>query len=223
LAMVVAIGCCEGTRRLRRPPRDNLAASPQSAPIEPERDQSDAARADRAGILAMSVVVVLSVILSAVAFSQVTTRFSRTFTSSWANPDAPTMSAIAKLEAAGVTTGYADYWVAYKLDFLSQGRLTITTAGYDADRSRQINAAVVASKRPAWLFVPTSESHLVGTQFTAPTLIVGPDGVPESQFLSTLHKLGVHYRIIDTGIVQAVVPLEPVSQLQAQLPGVSAG
>ena len=169
----------------------------------------------------MSAVVALSVTISVIAFSQFADSYSRAFTTTWGNPDAATMAAIAKLEADGVTTGYADYWVAYKLDFLSRGHLIMTTAGYDTDRSQAIDAAVVASRRPAWLFVPLSESQIDGTQFSAPSLTIGPDFVPESRFLATLHTLGVRYRIIDAGILQAVVPLKPVTQAQAQLPGVA--
>jgi hypothetical protein len=207
LAMALAVGCCEAARRFHRVP--------------PDGDGSGSQRSPRAGVLAMSAVVVLCVTLTLTAFFEFTGHYHRALTRTWGNPDGTTMAAIAKLESGGVTTGYADYWVAYKLDFLSRGRLVITTAGYDADRSRAINAAVVASGRPAWLFVPKRDSQIDGTQFSAPSLTIGPDGVPESQFLATLHKLGVGYRIIDTGIVQAVLPDRRVTQGQARLPGVA--
>ena len=170
-------------------------------------------------MLMMAAVVALSVTLTVVMFFQVIQTSPRIFTSKWGNPDAPTMVAIAKLEAEGVTTGYADYWVAYKLDFLSRGRLTITTAGYDADRSQSINKKVKASTWPAFLFVSRRQSGKDGTQFSAPKLIIGPDGVSESNFLATLRRLGVAHRIISTGVLQAVVPYEPISLGKAHFPG----
>ncbi len=230
LAMALAVGCCEGARRLRsfRRPRHHhpdrpdplVGPPPPSSASGLDSDRAGARRNDRVAILAMSAVVILSITVSVIAFSQFTNHYSRALTRSWGNPDAPTMEAIAKLEAGGVTTGYADYWAAYKLDFLSRGRLTITTAGYDTDRSRAINARVVASPRPAWLFVPVNQAQIDGTQFSAPSLTVGPDSLTEFKFLLILNALGIHYRIIDAGILQAVEPSTNVTQAQAQLPGV---
>ena len=102
----------------------------------------------------MSCVVALSVLLAAVGVRQLINLESTSFTADWGNPDGGTLAAISRLEHAGVTTGYADYFVAYKLDFLSAGRLKITTAGFEDDRSVVINRDVVHSNRPAWLFVP---------------------------------------------------------------------
>ena len=53
-------------------------------------------------------------------------------------------------------TGYADYWVAYDLDFFSNGRLAVATVtGADTNRSQAINRKVEAAPRAAWLFVPS--------------------------------------------------------------------
>ena len=169
----------------------------------------------------MSAVVAISVTLTVAGFFHLIQTAPQIFTSGWGDPDAPTLATISQLEAAGVTTGYADYWVAYKLDFLSRGRLTITTTGYDADRSRSINKKVAASTWPAYLFVPARKSGIDGTQYSAPNLIIGPDGVSESTFLAALGRLGVPHRIIDTGTLVAVVPFEPISQAKAQFPGVA--
>lgn len=136
------------------------------------------------------------------------------------NPDDPTEAAIAKLEAAGIRSGYADYWVAYKLDFLSRRQLQVGTTGYDDDRSASIQAAVRRSTRVSWFFVPPSEADIKGTQFTAPWLVVGPDTVSEPRFERTLRRLGVRFRVIDTGIVQAVIPNRSITPYQAGMPGV---
>ena len=145
------------------------------------------------------------------------------FTSSWGNPDGAGQVVVSKLEDAAIRTGYADYWVAYKLDFLAKGRLSVTTAGYEDDRSQTINAAVVHSQDPAWIFVPPSAATKDGTQFTAPSLIVGPDTVTEGQFTATLQRLGISYRVIDVGLARAVVPSRAVTPFEAGLPGAIPG
>jgi hypothetical protein len=193
LALVLAIGSCEAVKRVGDP------------------------RA--AAAMVMASVVALSVILAVVGLRQLINAESGTFTTGWGNPDTPTLAAISKLEGAGITTGYANYFVAYKLDFLSQGRLKITTAGYENDRSLAINGAVAHSSRPAWLFVPPREATVDGTQFAAPQLIVGPDTVTEAEFTATLHQLGVGYRVVDTGIVRAVIPNKALTPYEAKMPG----
>jgi hypothetical protein len=167
----------------------------------------------------MTGVVVVSTILAVVGLHQVVQLERSTYTSEWGNPDAPTLTAISKLEAGGVITGYADYWVSYKLDFLSRGRLDITTAGFDTHRSPAINADVTRSSHPVWLFVPPSEATLDGTQFSAPSLAVGPDTVTEAQFLKTLRQLGVGYRVLNTAIVRAVIPDRTLTPYEAKMPG----
>ena len=220
LALVLAVGCYEGAGRFRRlRGRHGEVTAGAVGSVEPGADESGPTPSAGVATLMMAGVVALSVTLTVVMFFQVIQTSPRIFTSTWGNPDAPTMVAIAKLEAEGVTTGYADYWVAYKLDFLSRGRLTITTAGYDADRSQSINKKVKASTWPAFLFVSRRQSGKDGTQFSAPKLIIGPDGVSESTFLATLQRLGVPHRIISTGILQAVVPYEPISLGKAHFPG----
>jgi hypothetical protein len=193
LALVMAVGSWQAARRLHR-------------------SRSTAA-------LVMAGIVVFSLALSVMGMHQLVNHESASFVSEWSDPDGPTLVAISQLEAAGISTAYANYWVAYKIDFLSHGRLNVTTVGYDNDRSPTINAAVEQSERPAWLFVPPNESVIDGTQFTGPSLIVGPDTVTESQFIATLHDLGVKYWVVDTGIVRAVIPDRTVTPYQARMPG----
>ncbi len=159
------------------------------------------------------------VMASVVALRKLINAESGTYTTRWGNPDAYTLAAISKLEGTGITTGYANYFVAYKLDFLSQGRLKITTAGYENDRSLAINEALAHSSRPAWLFVPPREATVDGTQFAAPQVIVGPDTVTEAEFTATLHQLGVGYRVVETGIVRAVIPNKALTPYEAKMPG----
>ena len=111
-----------------------------------------------------------------------------TFFTGWTNPDGPTDHAIAVLEANGVRDGYADYWVAYRLDLLSDEQLQITTAGADPDRWKSLDAAVNRSSKAAWLFVPVTTAGV--TQFAETTAIRGPADITEAQFLGELGHIG---------------------------------
>ena len=185
LALAISVGSCQAVWLLKGPP---VAES-----------------------LVMSGVVIVALVLGVVGLRQVVHVESTSFVSRWGNPDSSTLVAIRKLEAGGVRTGYADYWVAYKLDFLSRGRLDISTGAHDTNRSASITRAVAQSASPAWLFVPGSEATIDGTQFSASLAIVGPDGVTEARFLARLHQLGIGYRVVDAQIVRAVIPDQPVS------------
>lgn len=129
----------------------------------------------------------------------------------WQNPEAPTYHVIDELELHGIHFGYADYWVAYDLDCLSHGNLSITTIAPDPDREVQLNAAVVHTKNPAWLFTARKEDTVAWWQFGATQSVQGPGGdLTESQFLQYLRGSGIHYRVIQAGIIDAVVPHRPV-------------
>jgi len=49
-----------------------------------------------------------------------------TFLSGWKDPGVVAEHSIQTLEALGVHDAYAEYWVAYDLDYLSPGRLVVT-------------------------------------------------------------------------------------------------
>jgi hypothetical protein len=206
LAMVIAMGTCEAVRRLTI-----RAPDPSPAAL---------ARAASRSLAAVAAVAVVALVFCIVSLIQVA-RTPHTFTTTWGNPDRVTQEVAATLERDGVTTGYADYWVAYKLDFLSQRRLTITTIGDDTNRSYGIRYQVLASKQPAWLFAPMYEDHYpgAGTQFSAPVFAIGPDRVPEGTFLRRLHQLGIGYRVIHTSLVNAVIPDLAITPVEAQMPG----
>lgn len=214
LAMVVGIGLCEAARRL-----SGLASVRQPAD-GPVRTPAGGGRrsSGSAVVVAMTGIVLVSLLFSAVTFSQVTGQ-PHAFTQVWGNPDRASLEAVSTLEKAGVTTGYADYWVAYKLDFLSRSRLTITSIGRDVVRSAAIEDDVLHSKHPAWLFVPPGETDRGASQFSAPVLTIGPDGVPESSFVATLQYLHVRYRVIRTGVLNAVVPDRAVTPIEVNMPG----
>ena len=125
------------------------------------RQGREGTRSGWSGVALFSVVAVTAVALSVGSFAGGSGQGLASFSTGWTNPDGPTLAAIATLESAGVRYGYADYWVAYKLDFLSGGRLTFTDADGkgegEADRSTLIDAAVRQAPVQAWLFVPPSQ------------------------------------------------------------------
>ena len=218
LAMAVVTGAHVAVSRLagRRPVVD-LGPERVPRPAVPDRVTTRTT-------VVVAGVVALCLALTLAGFAQVTGT-SDAFTSGWGNPDGPSLAVITSLEKAGVTTGYANYWVAYRLDFLSHSRLTITTIGFDTNRSTSILDTVLASKRPAWLFVPPATARPVGAgiQFAGFPLNVGPDQVPQSTFVATLNRLHIRYRVVHAGLVTAVIPGPAVTPRQARMPGVPGG
>ena len=158
------------------------------------------------GLSLMGAVVVLSLVFSVVSFHQSFSVTPHTLVANWATPDAAATATATELEAEGVRTGYADYWVAYKLDFLSRGNLSMTVAGTDPDRWESLTGEVRTSGSPAWLFVPPGRIPAGLQQFAMTGDIQGPSGMAEAQFLADLGHLGLTYRTIDAGPIQAVVP-----------------
>jgi hypothetical protein len=175
-------------------------------------------RAPTSGRYVMVAVVVVSSVFSVVAFSQMAAG-TGSFFADWGDPNAPTLAAIDRLEAGGVRTGYAEYWVAYDLDFLSKERLAITTVpGADTNRSKSLNRTVEHSRHPAWLFVPTGRLKQGYLLFGGTNAITGPASLPEAAFTAKLKALGVPYRIVDAGLIRAVIPSRSVTPKEVGLP-----
>jgi hypothetical protein len=144
--------------------------------------------------------------LTVAAFTQDNQVSLRTSTEAWSNPNGPVERAVATLEAHGVRAGFADYWVAYKLDLLSRGVLTIAPAHGDVDRSAAIDHQVAQAAQQAWLFVPPDQFQAGLAQFAGTAVIVGPRAITETNFDEALQRLGVTHRTIEAGILDAVVP-----------------
>jgi hypothetical protein len=159
--------------------------------------------------------------LSAVGARSVVSMKAYAYTSTWGDPDVPTSTFTSRLEAAGVHTAYAGYWVAYKVDFAGHGNVTVTSAGYETDRSAAIDAAVADSADPAWIFVPADEVRVDHDQFTNAPSTASIDTVTEPRFEATLRSLHVPYRVLDLGIAHVVVPARKVTPWEAGLPGSS--
>lgn len=122
------------------------------------------------------------------------------------NPEAPTLRSIAVLERAGVHFAYADYWVAYNLDFLSGGRLAVTTKPPDQVIEATTDQAVRKAHHVAWLFVPRREKVTGYWQFGETTQIAGPAGMSEASFVAQLRSRNIGYRTVRAGVLDAVIP-----------------
>jgi hypothetical protein len=195
LALAVAVACAELAARLRGRTRSS---------------SHGLTRPRGTGLTLMSVVVAVLLVMTAVNFHQSLAVSPRALVSHWGNPDAAATTTAAALEADGIRTGYADYWVAYKLDFVSRGNLSVTVAGTDPDRWAALSQEVRTSKSPAWLFVPPAQVPIGLAQFAQTDEIQGPSGLTEANFLAALARLGVRYRTVNAGPIQAVIPARPV-------------
>lgn len=127
------------------------------------------------------------------------------------SPNQPARRLAAGLERAGVRGGYADYWIAYKLDFLTAGRLELTDAPPSPDRLPAVTRAVRAlpARRQAWLFLAPSPT--ARTEYADTPVIQGPSGLPLSVFESDLKGMGVTYRVRRIAGAVAVVCGRPVT------------
>lgn len=132
----------------------------------------------------------------------------------WGDQDREQVAVMAGLEAQGVRNAYAEYWVAYDLDYLSGGRLHVTDPY--ADRWVAEYHRVHRAPEAAWLFYhPASTAQAEGTFGSTPP---GPYGYPESLFLSRLKGLGVRYRIVRAGVLDAVLPARSVDPTEVGIP-----
>jgi hypothetical protein len=176
------------------------------------------ARVPISGRYLMIALVVVAAVFSVVSFNQWAAGTGGFF-SNWGDPNAPVLQAIDRLEAGGVRAGYAQYWVAYDLDFLSKERLVVTTVpGADTNRFTSLNRTVEGSRQQAWLFVPPKRFAQAFPLFGYLTAIQGPASMPESVFTARLQALGIPYRTVDAGLIRAVIPARSVTPKQVGLP-----
>jgi hypothetical protein len=168
--------------------------------------------------IVMSAVVTAGIVLSVFAIAGDNQTSVRTLTSGWSEPDGPVTTAVASLHAAGVHDGFADYWVAYKLDFLSNQDMTFSTARGEVNRHKAFDRGVDTASEQAWIFVPPSETSVGYRQFSPTAMIAGPDGIPEAHFVAVLRALHVPFRVVNAGIVSAVIPRRKVTISEAMAP-----
>jgi hypothetical protein len=205
----------ESRRRVSPEPRGRVSPEPRGR-VSPE-PRGRVSPEPRGGRLPPPVAVLAAVLLvaivatSVVAFDDLRAIDVLPGARLGASPDQPAQRLASGLERAGVGGGYADYWVAYKLDFLTSGRLQLTDTPPSPDRLPSIREAAEAlpARRQAWLFVdPTPTAR---TEYADTAVIQGPSGMTLSAFLSDLARLGVHYRVLHVAGAEAVVCVRPVT------------
>ena len=133
------------------------------------------------------------------------------FFTSWHQGDAPMEQVVHQLRVHHITDAYGDYWTAYDLDFLSGGSPAISPSPLDVDRDPELAARVMAAKDPAWLFFAPNEVSRAAAAFLNPQ--PGPGPYTEQTFEAHLDALGIRYRVVKLGILDAVVPAHRLSGL----------
>ena len=129
---------------------------------------------------------------------------SPAFFSGWRNGDAPMQRVVDAMRDHHITDAYGDYWTAYDLDFLSRGEPLVSPSVLDVTRSASIAAGVASSADPAWLFFAPGETARAATEFLNPQ--PGPGPFTEQTFEERLRQLGISYRVVRLGILDAVIP-----------------
>ena len=153
---------------------------------------------------AMVTLVVGAAVVSGVQTLDVVTAFSsRPFAVTGARTEAVPASVAAGLRGAGITHAYADYWVAYVVDFVSGGSVTASPLG--SVRSPAIADQVAAAARPAWLFTGPTPADARRTASGFPNA-AGPDGLDAARFTALLAGGGISWRAATVGSMVAVVP-----------------
>jgi hypothetical protein len=197
IALTAAIGC-ERLSRLRFSGSNRRALHRNTDQINRHRAQA-----------LMAVATLVAVVLALAGFFGIKGSASLGLGS---DPNSPTERAITVLEQRGATFGYGNYWVAYRLDYLSGGRLTYSPVPGDTMRSLSIYKQVTSRNRVAWLFVPADRIATAASQFGTPNLETGYED--EVHFLSALRQAGDPYSIIQTSLFDAIVPQRPVTPKQ---------
>jgi hypothetical protein len=118
---------------------------------------------------------------------------------------------LSAMQAHHITAAYGDYWTAYDLDFLSGGSPTVSPSPLDVNRSTAISSAVASSKNPAWLFFAPNQQAQASTVFDNPQ--PGPGPYTEQTFEAYLTKLGIPYKVVRLGVLDAVIPQRPLPPL----------
>jgi hypothetical protein len=200
-ALCVVMGCERLARlfvqRLRSP-----TAHSRRSPSELAR------RAARVGISLLGVVVVSA---AAVGLAWVV-RGSRHPVLS-VDPNTVTLREITLLRQQGIRVGYANYWVAYRLDFLSDGALAFSPAPWDQVRTPSIADEAGRAPRSAWLFVPPAELAATAGQFGTEDL--QPGFLSEVAFERSLFARGIPYSVVHIGFFDAIVPQRTLTARQA--------
>jgi hypothetical protein len=195
LALAMAIACEEAGHRWWRSRSRRTRVRPPG---------------DAAARWIMSAGVTLILLLAIASFHESFSVGPASYFKAWRTPDRTVSRTAASLEAHGVVYGYADYWVAYDLDFVSGGRLRLTVDGSDPNRVPGLSARVRAASSQSWLFLP-NDPLAAAQQFGGTPALVGPAGVSEARFTRQLARHGVTYRTERVGLFDVVIPARGVT------------
>jgi hypothetical protein len=164
----------------------------------------------RQGALVVGAIGVLGALCLTVAGAR-TAGVPAGFFTSWPDGDAPMQHVLSAMQAHHITAAYGDYWTAYDLDFLSGGRPTVSPSPLDVNRSTAISSEVASTKKPAWLFFAPTQTAEATTVFGNPQ--PGPGPYTEQTFEAYLTKLGIPYKVVRLGVLDAVIPQRPLPPL----------
>jgi hypothetical protein len=126
----------------------------------------------------------------------------RAFFSGWGNPNAPMDHVVDEMAAHHVRFAYGDYWVSYDLEFIGQGRVTVSPTNMDVQRLHSLLAQVQASPDPAWLFFAPGQN--AASAFSNPQ--PGPGPYTEATFEAFLAGRNTTFRVVHLGVLDAVIP-----------------
>ncbi len=131
------------------------------------------------------------------------------YANGWGDANKATAEDISSLLHAGVRFGYASYWIAYVLDFVSDGRISVSPLLCPRVQYPPLYQIVHSSSQPAWLFVPTTDIELASRQFGTTDVELGFES--EQTFLSEVTRDGIPFRVVRAGILNAVIPARPLT------------
>jgi hypothetical protein len=126
----------------------------------------------------------------------------------WGNPNDATVADINTLVHDDVRFAYANYWVAYVLDFTSKGRISASPLLCPRVQYPPLYHVVQSSGIPAWLFVAPTNLDRATKQFGETDLELNES---EQKFLSEIARAGIPYHIVRAGVLDAVVPARPLT------------
>jgi hypothetical protein len=176
--------------------------------VHTKRSRSDGERATVArGALVLAAVGVMGALCLTVAGAR-TAGVPASFFASWRQGDAPMEQVVQALRQHHIADAYGDYWTAYDLDFLSGGKPAISPTRLDTVRSTGLAREVASSRDPAWLFFAPDEASRAAAVFGNPQ--PGPGPYSEQTFEAHLKALGIDYKVVKLGVLDAVVPARRV-------------
>ena len=126
---------------------------------------------------------------------------------------ADAISTSAALEQAGFTTGWADYWTAYLLDYESGGAVALSPTPNDVPRDVSLATKVLAAPATVWLVTGPPDATGSGP---APT-DTAPGGLTYQQLTQGFASLGVTWRVQIAGNVWVVIPSRLVTPAELGL------